>query len=288
VGIERTQAIQYFQSNGQGSFSAASNNKVPLIANKPLVLRVYVNRTELPNLPIPVYIVGEVTLAGSAPIASDTPIRARPASSIDRGNRNHTLNFSIPADLCRDVVVFTVTVFDIAASENPGNPAYMSQPETFTAYFDPVPRLRIHGVLINYTGPDRNPANPPMNIAAPTPQQLVDTLSYVRRTYPISDINLTGTEVATFSGNLMNEVGSGCGLGWNQLLTMLGNLRAASNSTDVYVGLLPAGVPNLNFVGCGSSSTGSAAAYVNDGPTLAQEIGHALGRLHAPCGNPRP
>ena len=68
-----------------------------------------------------------------------------------------------------------------------------------------------------------------MNIAA-RHQQLIDTLSYVSRTYPISAINLTGTEVATFSGNLANEQGSGCGFGWNQLLTMLGNMKAASGA----------------------------------------------------------
>jgi hypothetical protein len=42
VGVERTQGIQYFLINGQGSGYAA-NNSVPLIAQRTLILRVYVN-----------------------------------------------------------------------------------------------------------------------------------------------------------------------------------------------------------------------------------------------------
>src|SRR5262249_46032540 len=42
AGIERTQATQYFLFNGQGS-GFAPDNSVPLVANKILILRVYVD-----------------------------------------------------------------------------------------------------------------------------------------------------------------------------------------------------------------------------------------------------
>ena len=282
MGIERTQAIQFFLSNGQGSGSA-QNNALPLVANKTLFLRIYVNQTSVPGLPIPAYVTGEVTFAGSAPISPFFPIVARPATSLNRGNRNHTLNFIIPAALCQGVVNFTVSVFD------PTNPADRSIPETFTAYFQKVPLLRVHGVLINYTGLGDSVGGAPrqpVNIAAPTQADLMNTLQYVTKTYPISGINFTGFEVAAFNGDLMDESGGGCGNGWNQLLSMLSNLRTASGSTDVYVGLLPAGVPRRFFSGCGGGGTGSATCYINDGVALAQEIGHVFDRLHAPCGSP--
>ena len=63
---------------------------------------------------------------------------------------------------------------------------------------------------------------------------------------------------------------------------MLRDIRSASSSGDIVVGLLPSGAPTAGgVVGCGS--LGVAAAFVGDGVTLAQEIGHAMGRLHAPC-----
>ena len=45
AGIERTQAVQYFLFNGQGSGFAADNT-VPLVANKSMILRVYVDRSK--------------------------------------------------------------------------------------------------------------------------------------------------------------------------------------------------------------------------------------------------
>jgi hypothetical protein len=272
VGIERTQATQFFLINGQGS-GVAPNNQIPLVANKTLVLRVYVNRTELPGRPIPAYVNGEVTLAGSAPIAAWTPIPARSASSIDRGNFNHTLNFIIPASLCRGAVTFTVTIFDM---NNPGDQTYASEPVTFTAHFDAVPLPRIYGVLINYTGLG-------LNIAAPTPTNLINTFGLVTKTYPISGINFTGFQVATFNGDLRDERGAGCGFGWSQLLSLLSNMRAMSGRTDAYVGLLPTGVPTGRWGGCGGGNV--AVTYAGSTSAMAQEVGHVFSRSHAPCGN---
>jgi hypothetical protein len=287
VAIERTQAIQFLLVNGQGS-GAAPDNSVPLFASKPMALRVYVNQTAMPGLPVPAYITGTVTVttvAGSTDVAAFVPIPARPASSINRGNVNHTLNFLIPGGLCvKGAVDFKVDVFD---PSHPGDPAYASLPVTFTAHFDLVPGLDVHGVLINYTGPGVGPNDPPLNLPAPTPQQLIDTLSYISRVYPISVITIGGTEVAKFSGNLANQQGAGCGLGWTQLLTMLGNMKAASGRKSVYIGLLPLGTPHGSYIGCGVGGVNScAAAFENDGTTLAQEVGHAFARAHAPCGNP--
>jgi hypothetical protein len=274
AGIERTQAIQFFLFNGQGS-GFAGNNSVPLVADKALILRVYVNRTSTPGVPIPATVTGRVTFAGSPPIAPiNGPIAAAPSTAINRGNANHTLNFLIPPSRCRGSVTFTVTVFEPG---HEGEPAYSSAPLTFTVSFGTVPLVRIHGVLIHYTGLG-------LDIAAPTGLDLVNTLLFVFKTYPIGGFNYTGCEVADFNGDLRVGGGGGCGTGWNQLFNMVSNMRTASGTTDVYVGLLPAGVPTSGVIGCGGG--GVALGYVGDGPTMAQEIGHAFGRAHAPCGNP--
>src|SRR5437867_1631936 len=144
-GIERTQATQYFLFNGQGS-GYAPNNTVPLVAQKALMLRVYVNQSAVPSFPIPASLTGTVTYGGKPPVSPlNGPIVGRPANTIDRGNANHTLNFRIPAADCTGTVTFTALVFDPA---HPGDPAYTSPPLSVTVHFDTVPQVRVHGVLI--------------------------------------------------------------------------------------------------------------------------------------------
>jgi hypothetical protein len=273
AGIERTQAIQFFFLNGQGS-GAGADNSVPLVADKALTLRVYVNRSEIPGLPAPAYITGEVSFAGASSIAAFTPIPARAASAIDRGNVNHTLNFLIPASACHGIVTFTVTVFDAA---HPGEPAYTSQPETLTVRFDAVDLPRVHGVLINYTGLG-------LNLPAPTGIDLIETMGFAGQVFPVSGFNYTGCTVVQFPFDLTLGGRDYCGIGWNLLITLLSNLRELSETDDIYLGLLPAGVPTNEFTGCGGN--GVAAAFVGSEVDVAHEMCHAFGRAHAPCGDP--
>jgi hypothetical protein len=107
---------------------------------------------------------------------------------------------------------------------------------------------------------------------------------WVRRVFPITGFNFTGFDTINFNGDLTNMTPPGCGTGWNALLNTLTMMQAASGSASIYVAMLPTGVP-MGFTGCGGGGP-RAAAGVGDGPTFAQEIGHALGRDHAPCNNP--
>lgn len=279
AGIECTQATQFFRFNGQGSGSG-TDNSLPLIAEKATILRVYPNLLGWRWLPNPTSVTGIVSYAqvgGStfpnlAPI--NGPLSPIPAGAIDRGNAEQTLNFRIPAANCRGVLQVTVTLFD---PSQPGNPTYTSPSVTFYSSFGVVPRVRIHGVLIHYTGRG-------LNIANPSGFDLINTLAYIGKTYPISGFNYTACDVVEFNGDLTVGGGGGCGTGWNQLFNMLWNMRAASGTNDVFVGLLPSGVPTSGVIGCGGG--GVAIAYIGAGSVLAQEVGHAFGRAHAPCGNP--
>lgn len=269
AGIELTQAIQYFRFNGQGSGFAADNT-VPFVANKSLILRVYVDNSSLPQFNV----TGTVSYAGRPDLSPiNGPIPTRVSNTIDRGNANHTLNFRVPADHCTGSVTFTVEVFD---PDRPDDPVFSSEPQTFTVNFESVPLVRIHGVLIHYTGLG-------LDIPAPSSSDLVRTMAWVGRVYPISAFNYTAVDVINFSGDL-RVPGQGCGPGWGEIMNILRNMRGASGTNDVYVGLLPRGVPTGNVGGCGGG--GVAVAYIGDGTTFAQEIGHAFNRQHAPCGNP--
>lgn len=117
---------------------------------------------------------------------------------------------------------------------------------------------------------------------------MITTLSesFLTRTYPISGINYIRFTIAEFNGDLRRDGPGGCGPGWNALLDLLRNLRAASRVLpgEVFLGLLPRGVPiGSNIIGCGDRADQVAAAFVDDPFTAAHEIGHAFGRKHAPC-----
>ena len=270
VGVEQTQAIQFFNFNGHGS-GAGADNSVPLIAQKSTVLRVYIESTGGP--PPPSSVSGELTTDGSTFLPSNSPIVPKPQTSIFRFAVNDTLNFWLSPALCSGTRSCTLRVFD---PTRPGDPAYEWE-RTFSLTFASVPRVRVSGVLVHYTGLG-------LNITAPTDVDLVNTLSVVNRMYPISGFDYSGFTVINFAGNLSAGGGGGCGPAWIQLFNQLSMMRSGSQTNDVYVGLLPPGVPTGSVIGCGGG--GVAIAFVSDGFTMAQEIGHAFGRQHAPCGNP--
>lgn len=136
--------------------------------------------------------------------------------------------------------------------------------------------FRIRGVLIHYTG-DLG------DLPAPTGLDLAKIFEYVVKTYPIGRIEFSECIFRDFDKNLRIE-GDGCGPGWTGpggLMEMLRGLEARTDDNDIYVGLLPRGTVT-SVLGCGS--WGIAATKVGRPTTMAQEVGHALGRKHAPGG----
>jgi hypothetical protein len=76
--------------------------------------------------------------------------------------------------------------------------------------------------------------------------------------------------------------------GWRTILSELWALRAADGSRRYYYGILSApggsNIAGLGYVGYPASI--GYDALPNAAGTLAHELGHNFGRLHAPCGNP--
>jgi hypothetical protein len=301
AAIECTQAIQYFNFNGQGT-GIASDNSIPFIPGKTTIFRVYPDVSQVSNaFPVPPLITADLTVYRiNTTYQPDViqlnpingPIPAAPASSIQRANTDHTLNFRLPAwkstPGTKGTMVISAQIKD-AGLTGPA-PYYAQSLSQYTPPFFGGGSLRVFGVRIIYTGPDATGKS--TRIGPPTEQEMINTLtgSFVTRSQPWSGITYTGHAVAEFDGDLSVSGPNGCGPGWNQLMKMLTDMAAASNNSSIYVGFLPTGAPANVAFGCGSIAV--AAGFVSS-PfttaglqaqiTMAQEIGHAFARRHAPC-----
>jgi len=282
--FEATQAVQ------------TAMNEIQLVAGKPTAVRVYIDHP---------YPGGSLTGTLYAPAhleeAADTlngPIPGRRADDIVRVAIDHTLNFRIPGERCFGRLQCRLFVND---PSHPFDPLYKDFLE-FTLNFVPVPNLRLWAYLVHYIGPD--PAGNPMNVAAPSADDLRDTMEFVEKTYPIAEITYRVIHEIDFDQNLASG-GSSCGLGWDALLARLRGIRGFTQllasqagldvigSHDVFTALVPTGAPRFCAAGscvggCGQAG-GSAAAINLRGDAIAQEIAHGLGRAHAPgCNAPAP
>ena len=287
-GIERTQATQFFLVNGKGS-GAAPDNSVPRLALRELNLRVYVAEKWTPLLPRRV--TGRVRYRQLDPPHQSFPdlyavngsIDVGTVQQLDRANAGATLNFRVPAWNCGGTVEFTVEVFEAppvvlgaAIAAAPAPVLSLTWIESFT----PVPPLRVHVVLIHYNGPDRWGTGT-LDVAAPTAWDVAASFNYIASTYPVGAINFTACDEIEWNTALNLPTGD---IGWSRLFNALGEIRDGGDKRDLFVGLIPVG---CRAAACLASAVeGLALAYGRDGPVLAQEMGHSLGRMHAPCGMP--
>ena len=127
------------------------------------------------------------------------------------------------------------------------------------------------------------------NDTTPPHSQCSGTAEYLRRTFPASAVNIfypAGGSRLDFDKNLGQREK------WNDLLldvtwrNVWDFTNYDSGDVEIWYGLVPSsisgsGISGLAWIG-GKESIGKA----NNGSTMAQEVGHNLGRLHAPCGDP--
>lgn len=277
TGIEHNQATQHFRSQLHlDPATAGADNSIPLIAGKDTVLRVYVDTAQDPTRPSIGRVTGllEIRVPGGNwnPIPPlNGPLPPVRDGDIRRDDPDATLNFLVTGAFATDGLELRVRAFDAAVGNRP-DLGYASGQRQETLRFRPVAPLRVRGVLVNYTG---SPAVP-----APSISDLRSTLSYIEQTYPVGEVIITGVDVIDNDGDFTDMSGDGCGTGWGDLLDTLREMRG--DTDDAYYGLVPPGVP-LGWGGCGGGGVG--AGPVGAGSTAAQEIAHAFGRQHAPCGD---
>jgi len=284
--LEITQAVQ------------TPSNSVPLVAGRPAIVRVYAKYT---GSIVPGKV--SVSLAGTRAGKALSPVTLGPQAVSDAPSRaiySSSFNITLPTDWLSGTVALTATVdagTTVDEADETNNTA------TATLKFNTVPALDIVIVPVRYTDMSNGVTYDPPSF---------DTITdFIKRTYPLSTINVTFRATAM---NFTGDLGDISGYYWgNQQQTGLLDQVTALKGTDlagqgginspkVYYGLVPTGTSIANtwlplngsfILGIGWIGTRAGAGLdIPDSfglpddttsDTAAHEIGHNLGRYHAPC-----
>ena len=275
VDAEINQAIQHFRSHLHlDSLNVLPDNSVRLVADKPTAVRLYVDYDATSGLAPIARLGGEliVTANGTsttlAPLATIVPRRD---GAIDRGQRDHTLNFLIPEALCRGTIEIAARAISAADATQ------FSAEFARTLTFETMPALPIMAVGIEYTGNDVSDSNA---LAAPTMADFATLFGFTEATYPIPNMTITSFVTMSYDKDIKSDINEGCDK-FSDLKDAVADLRG--DSDDIVYGLYNSGVDTGSVGGCGGG--GVAVGRIGAQGTAAHEVGHALGRQHAPCDN---
>jgi hypothetical protein len=274
TGAELNQSVQHFRSSRYlDPQNARPDNSIFLIAGKNTGVRIYADWDKTAGLPPINRLTGQLVVRTAStsvtlePINPGKGIVPKRDAAINQAVADDTLNFMIPASLAAGVVTVSCEVFDENA---PG-----SRSAAFSRTLSFVPTEPLNIFLVGVA--TKQPPAP-----APTQAQIMASLSLVNSTYP-RNITATGFTTITVDGDFTGPPSTlSCGGGWDKAKDAVGDLRGGSG--DVYYGGVPAGIVCVAIVGgCSPVGSGVAVAFTDVPPGVAHEIGHALGRNHAPC-----
>ncbi|MEO4000390.1 M66 family metalloprotease [Mesorhizobium sp. CAU 1732] len=272
---EITQVIQHFRSSKHlHTANVFPDNSIRLVASKPTAIRLYVDYDASSGLAPIGTLSGELQVVSSAGTMALPPlerIAPRRDISIQRSQREHTLNFLIPENLCVGTVTMTARVF------NAFDDTQFSTDFSRTLTFEAQPALPIFAVGIEYTGPDVADAN---FLSAPTMADFVSLFGMTEALYPIPSVAIPNFVTMTYDKAVKSDINDGC--------DKIGDLKdavsdLAGDSDDIVYGLYNSGLDTGSVGGCGGG--GVAVGQIGAQGTAAHEVGHALGRKHAPCDN---
>ena len=290
LSIDEVAVYQAVKTTIVSGGAVVTKPNAPIIAGRPAFVRVFVKAIGRTRPKIE----GElrVTRAGKPDLVlKDAGRGVLPA--LDDGLLSQTLNFEIGADDLTADASFAVkagvkldsgdfVAFPADGSSTPFKAKTASQ------------KLRVTFVPVAFRQDDGTSITPDLADTA----SLKDTLY---KMYPVASVDITVRAPLPWSSPVAAD-----GPGWDALLSGIMQLRKADNvDRDVYyVGVFTPKPTIDQFCDQGScilgiapqadeKSVGLRAALVlgydsrGAGGTLAQELAHAMGRAHAPCGNPQ-
>jgi hypothetical protein len=270
---------------------APATSTVPVVAGKAGMLRVFVQPGDGWS-PKMVKARLELTQAGGALPAVEMTQLVSGASA--EGDLGTTLNFSLGAMTISNDLTFAVTLYDTVngpSGDTSGARYPASGQVAMGATTTGIVKVNLVPIAYGADGSNRMPS---------TAQPDLDAFrARMMKIYPVSDVQITVAAPYNWSSQV-----SGNGTGWDELLNAMVEKRISDGAApDVYYyGLF---VPSSSFdhycqLGCVLGLSPLAADPMDDtarasigvqfktgiadpDQTFVHEVGHAHGRLHAPC-----
>lgn len=269
----------------------------PVIGGRPALIRVFVapeadfqGRDLVARL--------RIESPGQAPVELEETVRVSITSSETRPDS--TFNFTLPATALSLDAGFTVGLYEAGGGcgGGGGSPNGVLYPTSGTAQLDPLPTggpLRVVLVPVRYNadGSGRLPDT--------SPAQLDLYRDTMFKLFPVPEVSLTVREPFDYDGAIQRN-----GAGWSNILQGILDLRNSDRPDPhtYYYGIFAPASSFRNYCsgGCvtglgpvpGAGNTFSRGAVgvgfsgESSTETFVHEIGHAMGRQHAPCGTQNP
>ncbi len=276
VGVEATQSTQYFSVEGSG---AAADNSVWLIADKPLLIRVYVeNRMLDPSTVtgrLAVMAFNDNTLKYDIFRRHVDPIQAvtmQPSSRSRRRDLAETLNFLVPAGDCYGKVSFNPLVWVPGHESDP----YYKDDGVLTATFESSQTPIIHCFRIDLWR--TIPSMPtPTQIAAPSDAACRTTMGLSERMFPVDDLDIRdrGTRRYPRTGGALLQSFADYAAVRADVQTVRDLTTPTPDDHEIYVAMLPVH-PATAPAPFGQGMNGSIVSVVNDQELFSHELGHLL------------
>ena len=263
-GMYVTQVVQTFTAS------------VPLIADRPGLVRVFV-KASAPNVTAPTVrlrVYQGSTLSETVTLLPNVP---GVTTTINEGTLSSTWNYLIPSSWIKPGfrLLADVDPGNAIAEANEGDNTFPRDGTPFTPAVEVTTPLHVTVVPVLQ--------QPTGLVGNATASNFGDFLAFAEKVFPIRDYRVRLHETFSTSWTVEGNDGNN---GWLHILGEVNTLRVAEGTTDYYVGILgtsySSGVAGLAF------APGRAALAwdkPSSGPAVvAHELGHNLGRMHAPCG----
>jgi hypothetical protein len=282
------QAVKITLAKG-GELVPALKLNAPVIANRPAFVRVHVKalRSARPKVD------GELVVKrGGKPDLVVRDSGKGVTLMVDDADLYNTLNFEIPAEDMTVDATYAVKVTSNVAGDALAFPADGGV-APFGAKITSQ-TLKVKFVPISYE------ADAPLEPIVPDLKDMSSLRDTLYKMYPVAKVEVSARAPFRWSSEVKSD-----GPGWDELLSGIMQLRRvdAAERDVYYVGVLTPKETLDKFCdkgGCilgiapmaSERDVGMRAALVlgyqnrSAGGTLAQELAHAMGRMHAPCGGP--
>ncbi len=270
--------------------AAVKKPNAPVIAGRPGLVRIHA-RTIEKGTKRPAPLTGELRVVVPGKDDLVLPPIIRKLATLDDAELDSTFSFELPPEAFAPGMKLVFSLKDDAAPEL--TPVTFPDGELAVDVKDSGTTLKVKIVPVQYSADG----------SKRVPDLSAKTLSFYRdslyKMYPVAKVDMTVRDTIDWPLAVAPD-----GDGWDGLLDQIIKLRRADNvADDVYyaavftpaanpsqycqrgciLGVAPAQLRSevslrvAMIVGFGSRS---------EGGTLAQEIAHAMGRWHAPCGRP--